>query len=109
MKSKGAEFGTYNGLSYRICYGLTKDVKMDYSIPLYEFHKYCDCETCKNRFYGNSPNRFPVNSLTVSTDDKSKFQEVKDIINNYTCEANSYIGRKFITMRGEKIEEKICK
>lgn len=109
MKSKGCDFGKYNGLSYRICYGLTEDRKMDYSTPHYEFHKYCHCATCKRRFNDRQFNYDvePINQLTVTTDDMELFPKVEEIINNYTCDANHYMGRKFISFMNGEVEEKI--
>lgn len=106
---KGCEFGKYNGLSYRICYGLTEDGKMDYSTPHYEFHKNCFCKTCGRRFNDRrfNYNVEPVNSLTVTTDDTELFPKVEEIINNYTCGESQYIGRKFISFMNRKVEEKI--
>lgn len=104
MKSKGCDFGKYNGLSYRICYGLTDDVKMDYSTPHYEFHKYCQCEACNRRFKYNEG---LVNQLTVTTDDKELFPEVERIINKYSCGEKQYIGRKYISLINGKVEEKL--
>lgn len=104
MKNKGCEIGNYNKLTYRICYGLTEDGKMDYSIPHYEFHKYCQCETCNRRFKYNEG---LTNHLTVTTDEKERFPEVEGIMNNYTCGKNRYIGRKFISFINGEVEEKI--
>ena len=83
-KNEGCDFGYYNGLSYRICYGL-KEGRMDYSIPLYEFHKDCKCQICTKR---SKYDREPSNHLTVTTDDKSNFSEIAKIINKYTCDSN---------------------
>ena len=93
MKSKGCEFGKFEGLCYRICYGLTPNGKMDYSKELYEFHKYCRCASCD---YRSKSQRLPYNQLTVTTDDKSKFPEVVKILNNYTCNSNKLEKRQFI-------------
>ena len=103
MKNKGCEFGSYNKLSYRICYGLTEDGKMDYSKPLYEFIKYCKCETCSKRL---KYDRGPSNSLTITTDDINKFPEIEEMINNYTCGDNNYIGRKYISMKNGEIKKR---
>ena len=84
----GAEFGTYNHYTYRICYGLTKDGKMDYSIPHYEFIKHCRCKNCQNRL---KYDRFPTNSLTIITDDKSKFPEIERILDEYACNEIHYM------------------
>lgn len=101
--NKGCGFGKYNGLSYRVCYGLTEDGKMDYSTPHYEFHKDCNCEVCNKRFKYHEG---LVNHLTVTTDDKEKFPEVERIINNYSCGESQYIGRKYISFMNGKVEEK---
>lgn len=91
---------------YRICYGLTKEGRMDYSTPHYEFVKYCQCQSCQNRFQYS---RYPKNSLTVTTDNKSKFPEIERILDEYICGENHYVGRKYISfINGEK-EEKIVK
>lgn len=93
-KNVGCDFGYYNGLSYRVCYGLTKEGKMDYSIPHYEFHKYCKCEMCTKRSRYDSE---PSNHLTVTTDDKSNFSEIAEIINKYTCDSSKMEERIYIT------------
>lgn len=93
MKSKGCDFGSYNGLSYRICFGLTEDGKMDYSKELYEFHKDCKCYDCTKNMNWN---RIPPKHLTVTTDDKDKFPIVADLINNFTCSGRSQEDRKYI-------------
>lgn len=103
MKSKGCDFGKYNSLSYRICCGLTEDGKMDYSTPHYEFHKYCQCEACNRRFKYNEGLQ---NSLTVITDNKEEFPEVEKLINNYSCNKDHYIGRKFISLINGAITER---
>lgn len=96
----GAEFGKYNHYTYRICYGLTKEGRMDYSVPHYEFIKHCRCENCQNRL---KYDRFPSNSLTVTTDDKLKFPEIERILDKYTCNKTHYIGREYISfMNGER-------
>ena len=86
--NKGSDYIHYNDLSFRVCYGL-KDGKMDFEHPLYETHKACQCETCKRQWdwRGITPNM-----LTVTTDAPSKFQEVKSIVDNWTCngKAKSY-------------------
>ena len=84
-QTKNSEFGYYNGLTYRICYGLTDDGKMDYSKELYEFSKYCNCSNCVNRL---SYSRISPNHLTITTDDKNKFQEIFETITAYTCNSN---------------------
>ena len=104
MKKRGYKVGTYNGLSYRVCYGLTKEGKMDYSTPHYEFIKYCKCEHCQRRFKYHEG---IGNSLTVTVDDKGKFQEAEQLINNYSCGENHYIGRKFISFINGEREEKV--
>jgi len=103
MKNNGCEFGTYNKLTYRICYGLTEEGKMNYSIPLYEFTKYCNCEICNKRL---KYDRKPSNGITIVTDDKNKFEEIKNLIDNYTCNSNYYDGIKHIGMKNGKIEER---
>ena len=90
----GAEFGTYNRYTYRICYGLTKEGKMDYSIPHYEFIKHCRCKNCQNRL---KYDRFPTNSLTIITDDKSKFPEIERILDEYAGNEIHYIGGQYIS------------
>lgn len=104
MKSKGCDFGKYNGLIYRICYGLTNNGNMDYSTPHYEFHKDCHCEKCNNR---SKYDRGLPNHLTVTTDEKDVFPEVERIINNYSCGENQYVGRKYISLMNGKVEVKI--
>lgn len=106
MKSKGCDFGTYNKLSYRICYGLTNNGKIDYSIPLYEFQKNCKCISCSNRWNYEGKLR---NNLTVTTDDTKQFSEVEKMIEGYACGSNAHIGRKYVTMRNGCKTEKICK
>lgn len=106
MENKSCGFGSYNKLSYRICYGLTEDGKMDFSIPLYEFKKYCKCETCSKRL---KYDKEPSNSLTVTTDDKNKFPEIEKIINDYMCGSSNYIGHKYISMKNGETKEQICK
>lgn len=97
---KGADFGKYDKYTYRICYGVTQDGKMDYSTPHYEFIKYCTCYLCARRLAWK---RSPSNVLTVTTDDKSKFPEIKEILDKYTCGEKEYIGRKFILfLNGER-------
>lgn len=109
VSNKGCEFGEYNGLTYRICYGLTEDGKMDYSTPHYEFYKYCHCEACNRRFNDRcfDYNVKPINSLTVTTDNMELFSEVEGIINNYTCGKKHYVGRKYILLFNGKVEVKI--
>lgn len=104
MENKGCEFGIYNGLSYRICYGLTEDGKMDYSTPHYEFHKNCHCEACNRHFKYNEG---LTNHLTVTTDNMKLFPEVEGAIKKYTCGENHYIGRKYISFMNGKVKEKI--
>lgn len=95
-------FGKYNHYTYRICYRLTKDGKMDYSIPHYEFIKHCGCKNCQNRL---KYDRFPTNTLTVTTDDKSKFPEIERILAEYICGEIHYVGRKYISLfNGERKE-----
>ena len=101
--NRGCGYGKFNNLQYRICYGLTDDRKMDYSTPHYEFIKHCTCESCNRRFKYHEG---IGNSLTVTTDDKAKFPEIENMINNYTCNENQYIGRKFISLLNGKVEEK---
>lgn len=99
-KNEGCDFGYYNGLSYRVCYGLTKEGKMDYLIPHYEFHKDCKCEMCNKRLRHDKE---PLNHLTVTTDDKSKFSEIAEIINNFVCGSNKMEERLYISfINGEK-------
>lgn len=74
--------GIFKGVYYRICYGLTKDSKMDYSKELYEFSKDCKCEYCKRRL---KYERGGSNHISITTDSKEKFKEVVEILNNYTC------------------------
>jgi len=95
---KGSEFGDYKGLSYRICYGLTKDGKMDYSRPLYEFSKYCKCSNCDRRF---KQSRDVPNHLTVTTADKNKFQEVFEMIISYTCNSDERKDRVYVRLEKE--------
>lgn len=104
MSKQGCDFGMYNGLSYRICYGLTETGKMDYATPLYEFKKHCKCDMCTKRL---KYDRLPANSLTVSTDDKANFPEIEKLINNYVCGSDIYIGYKFVSMRNGNRTEKI--
>lgn len=92
---KGCEFGKYNGLWYRICYGLTQEGKMDYSKELYEFHKDCNCGNCKRRFKNN---RGTPNHLTVTTDDKDRFHEAYTLITNYKCNSESAKNRLYINL-----------
>lgn len=106
MKNKGCDFGKYNSLTFRVCFGLTEDGKMDYSTPHYAFIKYCKCSRCKMR---SEWKRESVNTLTVTTDDKERFPEVEKIIDGYTCNSDYYIGRKYVSMENGKVEEKICK
>ncbi len=64
---------------YRLCYkgGIVKKGN-----ELYEFHKLCDCEDCKNRFkYRNES----INSITVTTDSKSKFDEIEKMLKDWKC------------------------
>lgn len=99
--STGAEFGKYKHYTYRICYGLTKEGRIDYSNPHYEFIKHCRCVNCQNRL---KYDRFPTNSLTVTTDDKSKFPEIERILDEYVCDEN--VGRKYISFINGKREER---
>lgn len=105
MKSRSSDFGRYNGLSYRICYGLTEDGKMDYSTPHYEFHKNCNCEVCNRRLKRHEG---LVNNITVTTDDEKRFPEVEKVINDYFCGKDHYIGRKYILFMHGCIEKKVC-
>lgn len=91
--SEGCDYGTFNGHFYRICYGLTPEGKMDYTRKIYEFHKYCKCESCD---YRSKEKREPHNQLTVSTYDKSKFTEVVEILNNFTCNSSRLEKRRFL-------------
>lgn len=102
--NRGCDFGKYNGLLYRVCYGLTEGRKMDYSTPHYEFHKYCNCEVCNKRFKYHEGLR---NDLTVTTDDKEKFPEMERVVNNYSCGESRYIGRKYISFIDGEIKEKV--
>jgi hypothetical protein len=95
MKKESCDFGVYNGLSYRICYGLTNQGKMDYSKELYEFHKNCKCGYCDYRF---KHARETVNHITVTTDNKTKFPEVEEIIKNWECESKTEQERKYIRL-----------
>lgn len=95
MKSKGCEFGSYNGLSYRVCYGLTEAGKMDYSRELYEFHKNCKCKHCNFRY---KLNREPSNHITVTTDDKNKFLDVEKIIKDWDCKSEKSENREYIRL-----------
>lgn len=95
MKSKGCNYGYYNKLSYRICYGLTEDGKMDYSKELYEFTKYCNCDYCKRRF---KLERGVNNHITITTDNKNKFSEIEKIINNWECKSEKEEKRKYIKL-----------
>lgn len=101
--NKDCDAGKYNSLVYRVCYGL-KDGKMDYSKTHYEFIKYCKCAACNRRFKYNEG---LLNSLTITTDNKEEFPEVEKLINNYSCNKDHYIGRKFISLINGAITEKI--
>ena len=93
MLNKGCEHGKYNGLWYRVCYGLTNEGKMDYSKELYEFSKDCKCPKCEHRFkYERGLN----NRLTITTDNKNKFQEVEETIQNWKCESDKVEKIKYI-------------
>lgn len=91
-KTMAADFGTYKNLTYRICFGLDKYGHMDYTIPHYEFHKNCFCQTCKRRMEWKQG---LTNHLTVTTTDPSKFEEIYQIMKNYTCKSAVQLERTF--------------
>lgn len=90
-----------DGLNYRVCHGLTKENKMDYDNPHYEFIKYCNCENCNYRLHEK---REPSNSLTITTDNKENFEKITEIINAWTCDSSKQEERIFINMINGKTE-----
>ena len=66
--------------NYRVCYerGIPVEGK-----EIYELHKNCRCPDCRNR---TALKREPVNSITATTKDISKVDEVAEFLKNWTCE-----------------------
>lgn len=50
---------------------------------IYELHKLCKCEDCKNR---TKLKREPVNQATATTRDILKVDNVAEFLKNWTCE-----------------------
>lgn len=89
---KTEEFGKFNGFNYRVCYGL-KDGKMNYSVPLYEFHKTCQCDLCKRR----AVERKATNNLCATADSKEMFAELTDYLNGWQCDKQAVESSAFAT------------
>jgi hypothetical protein len=66
--------------NYRICYENGNPVT---GKKIYELHKYCTCPDCQNR---QQIKRTPANSVTITTKDISKVDEVAEFLKNWTCE-----------------------
>jgi hypothetical protein len=49
---------------------------------LYEFHVFCECDKCKWRY---KYLKEPRNQLTITTDSKDKFNQIKEFIENWKC------------------------
>lgn len=64
---------------FRECYknGIAKPEN-----KLYEFHVFCECSKCKWRY---KYLKEPRNQLTVTTDTKEKFKQIKKFIDNWKC------------------------
>lgn len=68
---------------YRTCFkgGIEKKGN-----ELYEFHKACDCEACDSRHkFGKQPR----NTITITTDSKSKFDEIEKMLKGWKCKDGS--------------------
>lgn len=71
-----------NGIYTRLCYkgGIVKEGN-----ELYETHGVCECEGCLSLHY---PRRFR-NCVTAYTDDKSKVNELEQLVSKWTCKDNT--------------------
>ena len=49
---------------------------------LYEIHVLCECPQCKWRY---KYLKEPRNQLTITTDSKDKFKQIKEFIDNWKC------------------------
>ena len=77
MSFEGCEY-LYFG-KVRVCYegGNSKTGK-----KIYEMHKICKCESCKNRMKLRNESR---NEATASTQDETKIEEVLQFLSNWSC------------------------
>lgn len=69
--------------NYRVCYDNWDCTKAN---KLYQVHKYCDCEGCKQR---NAMRREPSNWVACTTKDISKVDAMAEFIKSWTCEDGS--------------------
>ena len=60
---------------FRECYDLEKN-------KVYEFVKYCNCESCMRRL---KVDRKPAITFCISTYDKNKVYEIKKIVEDWKC------------------------
>ena len=62
----------------RVCYknGIVKEEN-----KVYELHKMCDCDWCKNKYM----NRKRRNCATAYAEKESDIERVKKILQNWTC------------------------
>ncbi|KEI84145.1 hypothetical protein N493_19860 (plasmid) [Clostridium botulinum B2 433] len=65
--------------NYRVCYEHGNKVT---GKEIYELHKYCDCQFCKDRV---AFKKNPANRATAITKDISKVDEVAEFLKNWTC------------------------
>ena len=87
-------------MNYRTCYKPGKDGKLDYSRPLYQFYKFCGCKYCQSR----ALRRLPSNIVLVTTDKKSDFPKVEEIIKNWECGSKSYEEHFYISLEEENVK-----
>ncbi|HID0817737.1 TPA: hypothetical protein ACXNW8_003453 [Clostridium botulinum] len=66
--------------NYRVCYEGGNSVT---GKEIYELHKLCSCQDCKNK---QVLNKGTVNKATATTKDISKVDEVAEFLKNWTCE-----------------------
>ena len=64
--------------NYRVCY----DKISAAGTKIYELHKYCECPECR---YRQEIKRTPCNSITITTRDILKVDEVAEFLNSWIC------------------------
>lgn len=67
-----------NNVYVRICYkkGIVKEEN-----KIFELHKMCDCEWCKNKYFG----RTRRNEATAYAETEKDIERIKAVLSNWTC------------------------
>ncbi len=78
---------------YRVCYKNGIEKKEN---ERFEFYEVCDCENCIRRREHLKQLR---NTLTITTDSKSKFEKVEEILKSWKCrDGNRQLETEYITI-----------